>query len=301
MLEDRVRLSVVIPCFNHGQFIMDAVTSVETCQEKAYEIIIVNDGSTDPYTLEVMQNLEQKGYFVINQKNAGLSAARNSGIEAARGEYILPLDSDNKIRPNYISKGIEILDQFPDVGVVYGDANYFGEKTGLWKMQGFDLRQLLLSNFIDACAVFRKSIWLNYKYDDSMRLGWEDWDFWLGVAGAGWKFYYVPEILFDYQVRTGSMVSQCKIPENQKILNEYVAQKHASLLKSEYKKLLVDHKRVLASNQALNRELEELKRFMSFGCIIYLYKLNQIFGKLYRKARTQLGWYLTIVFPNHLR
>jgi glycosyltransferase involved in cell wall biosynthesis len=280
MSEPKVRVSVIIPCFNHGQFIKDAIASVESCQDKTYEIIIVNDGSTEPCTVETLQSLEKRGYFVINQSNLGLSAARNSGIEVAKGDYILPLDSDNKIRPEYICKSIDILDKNPDVGVVYGDANYFGGKTGLWKVQDFNLHQLLLRNCFDACAVFRKSIWLKYKYDESMRLGWEDWDFWLGVAEAGWKFCYVPEVLFDYRVRDGSMVSQCKLPENRKILNEYVAQKHASLLRSEFENLLKNHQQAIAKNKNLTQELKHLKKLMSFSFISHAYKLYQIVRRL---------------------
>jgi glycosyltransferase involved in cell wall biosynthesis len=221
---------------------MDAISSVEECQEKVYEIIIVNDGSTDPYTCEVMEQLKKKGYFVVEQENLGLSAARNTGIKLAKGQYILPLDSDNKIRPNYIFKGIEILDKLPEVGVVYGDAEYFGDKSGLWKVPEFDLRLLLLGNYIDACAVFRKSVWEDCGYyDTEMPIqGYEDWNFWLSIAEKGWKFYHIPEVLFDYRVRSGSMVTNCNIPENQRLLIQYVANKHSDILREEYQKLYVE-------------------------------------------------------------
>src|SRR5437899_68511 len=95
-------VSVIIPCFNHGEFLMDAVHSVEECARTLYEIIIVNDGSTDPPTVQLLKDLEEKGYNIINQNNQGLAAARNNGIAAATANYILPLDADNKIRPEYI-------------------------------------------------------------------------------------------------------------------------------------------------------------------------------------------------------
>ncbi|KAB8330881.1 glycosyltransferase family 2 protein [Scytonema tolypothrichoides VB-61278] len=273
MQSTHIRLSVIIPCFNHGKFIMDAISSVEECQEKVYEIIIVNDGSTDPYTCEVMEQLKKKGYSVVEQENLGLSAARNSGIKLAKGEYILPLDSDNKIRQNYILKGIQILDNFPEVGVVYGDAEYFGEKSGLWKVPEFDLRMLLLGNYIDACAVFRKSVWVNCGYYDTEmpKIGYEDWNFWLDVAKNGWKFYHISEVLFDYRVRAGSMVSACNIPENQKLLIQYVTNKHSDILREEYKKLYTDFHLVY-------QELQKIRNH-SF------YKIYKFLSKIYSKKR----------------
>ena len=125
------KVSVIIPCYNHGQYIKEAIQSVEECREKdLYEIIILNDGSTDKYTIEILQELANAGYNVINQANQGLGAARNNAIRMARGKYILPLDSDNKIYPEYIYESIKILDAEPGIAMVYGDWEYFGEKTG---------------------------------------------------------------------------------------------------------------------------------------------------------------------------
>ena len=282
MQTTQVSLSIIIPCFNHGKFIMDAISSVEECQEKVYEIIIVNDGSTDPYTCEVMEQLKKKGYFVVEQENLGLSAARNTRIKLAKGQYILPLDSDNKIRPNYIFKGIEILDKLPEVGVVYGDAEYFGDKSGLWKVPEFDLRLLLLGNYIDACAVFRKSVWEDCGYYDTEmpKIGYEDWNFWLDAAKNGWKFYHIPEVLFDYRVRAGSMVTNCNIPENQRLLIQYVANKHSDILREEYQKLYVEF-------NAVSEKWQKIRG-------IYLYKIYQFLSKIYQLDVKTIFKYLSL-------
>jgi len=79
-----VLLSVVIPCYNHGEYLLEAIASVEACLDPVYEIVIVNDGSTDPLTLNVMRHLTDQGYFVLNQENQGLATARNNGIEKAQ-------------------------------------------------------------------------------------------------------------------------------------------------------------------------------------------------------------------------
>jgi glycosyltransferase involved in cell wall biosynthesis len=228
----RVALSVVIPCYNQGEYLLDAISSVEQYQEPVYEIIIVNDGSTDPATQEIFKDLQEKGYHIINQNNLGLSQARNNGIKVAKGKYILTLDADNKIRSNYISKGIEILDEHPSIGVVYGRLEWFGEESGICEILDFDIDKLLLANYIDACAVFRKQLWQDCGgYDPEMLLGYEDWDFWLSAVSKGWKFYHIPEVTFDYRVRSGSMISKCNLPENRKALFYYICTKHINLYK----------------------------------------------------------------------
>ncbi|MGL5195420.1 MAG: glycosyltransferase family A protein, partial [Chroococcales cyanobacterium] len=118
----KIAVSVIIPCYNQGEFVLEAIASVESCQDPVYEILIVNDGSTSPVTQKVLTYLEKKGYQVIHQSNQGLAAARNTGIKKAQGRYILPLDADNKIKPDYITEAVAILDEHPEVGVVYGNA-----------------------------------------------------------------------------------------------------------------------------------------------------------------------------------
>jgi glycosyltransferase involved in cell wall biosynthesis len=255
-----IRLSIIIPCFNDGQFIKEALASVEVCKDSIYEVIIVNDGSTDPFTCKVLKELKNSGYQTIEQTNQGLAAARNKGIKAARGEYILPLDSDNRIHPDYIYKGIEILDRFPDVAVVYGDVERFGEGIdniekipnfnllyenisfvngfrSVQKVPEFNLSWLINHNYIDACAVFRKSVWAECgHYDVNMPFGcYEDWDLWLSIAKKGYKFYHIPEILFDYRVRPISLSTAARSAEKSKIVSRYIAAKHAAFSPKEYR------------------------------------------------------------------
>ncbi|MBE9040224.1 glycosyltransferase [Oscillatoriales cyanobacterium LEGE 11467] len=225
-------VSVIIPCFNHGEFLEDAIQSIEEYPEPIYEIIIVNDGSTDEITQKAIANLKQRGYQIIEQANQGLATARNIGIESASGEYILPLDADNKIRSNYIRKGIEILKQHPKIGVVYGNARLFGEDSSIFQVPDFNLYQLLIGNYIDACAIFRKQVWKDCGgYDPNIpeKLGYEDWDFWLSAVEVGWEFYHLREVTFDYRVRHNSMVAACNLPKHRKKLFRYICNKHFNL------------------------------------------------------------------------
>ncbi|NJL77040.1 MAG: glycosyltransferase [Saprospiraceae bacterium] len=230
-------LSIIIPCYNHGIYIRDAVASVKLYSgARQVEIIIVNDGSTDDYTKAVLQELSNEGCRVIHQENKGLGAARNTGIRNATGRYILPLDSDNKIYSDYIDKSIAVLDATPTIGVVYGDAMYFGGKAGRWIVGDFEIRKLFDFNFIDACAVYRKQIWEELGgYDENMpAMGSEDWEFWMRVAMRGWQFYYIPEVLFEYRVRGDSMVHQDTKPNYDKIV-EYIFSKPEYRLAKDYR------------------------------------------------------------------
>jgi len=261
-----IKLSVVIPCYNHGEFILEAIASVESCQAKVYEILIINDGSTDPLTQKVLQALSDRGYPVLHQENQGFAIARNHGISLAKGRYILPLDSDNKIRPNYITKAIEILDTQPEVGVVYGNFEFFGGVTGIKKVPEFDINLILRGNYIDACAVFRKTVWEEAGgYDDKIpeQLGYEDWDFWLSVAEKGWHFYHIDQALFDYRLRSNSMVSGCNIPEKRWELFRYISTKHIGLYQTNFAHIFAnveyDHLVERDKREALEAKLEEIQ------------------------------------------
>ncbi len=201
-----VRISVIIPCYNQGHYLKDALASLQSCKKELFETIIVNDGSTDDETLKYFNELKNHGYEIINRQNGGLSAARNTGIEHASGEFVIMLDADNKIRPEFLISGIEAMDSDPGIAVVYGDGAFFGDRQGIRKQGPFNLQKQLLVNYIDACAMIRKSVFkIAGDFDEQMREGWEDWEMWLRIAFRGFKFYYIEKVLFDYRVRADSM------------------------------------------------------------------------------------------------
>jgi glycosyltransferase involved in cell wall biosynthesis len=205
------KVSIVIPCYNQGTMLREALASVEqVLNANLLEVIVVDDGSSEPETRKILGELEHTGYRVVSQPNRGLGAARNAGIRLARGEFILPLDSDNRLRDVYLNEGVLLLTENQSVGIVYSDAEYFGERSGRWDVPEFDLLSLVRTNFIDACALFRKSLWEKLGgYDEQMPwMGWEDWDFWLRVASHGGTFVHLHKIGFDYRVRTDSMVAK---------------------------------------------------------------------------------------------
>ncbi|GGD84924.1 glycosyltransferase family 2 protein [Planktosalinus lacus] len=204
------KLSIIIPCYNTESTLGETLTSVKTQVFENWEAIIVNDSSPDGLERIALDWVDKDSRFKYYKKeNGGLGDARNFGISKSNGVYILPLDSDNKIRPDFTKKAINILDQEPSVGVVHGNAMFFGEKEEEWIINQYNFEQMLIKNYIDACAVYRKSLWKNVNgYDTKMPYqGNEDWDLWLAFGSIKTTFKHLNEITFDYRVSKNSMIN----------------------------------------------------------------------------------------------
>lgn len=232
-------ISVVIPCYNHGKYIDEAIQSVKEYKGKDYEIIIIDDGSTDDLTNKRLKELKDEGYNVTFQENQGVSKARNNAVRFAKGKYILPLDADNKIKPDFIMKAIKILDANSSISIIYSDRQLFGNSKGIDKSGRFELPFLIKQNYIDACAVYRKKVWEEVGgYDENLPLKfWEDWEFWLSAAEKGFRFFYISEALFYYRVHENSLTGRFPKSSNVNSLKEYIYKKHISLILSETERL----------------------------------------------------------------
>lgn len=222
-------ISIITACYNHGIYLDDVISSINYDKYRDYfEHIIVNDGSTDKFTLDKLTEVERKGWVVIHQENKGLATARNKGIKEAKGKYILPLDCDNKIVPEIFIRASHIMEKDETIDVVYTDAMYFGEKNEKWKVGKFSLNRMLYGNYIDACALIRKETFFKYGcYDMEMPvMGHEDWELWIKIALAGGKFYYLKKIGFYYRVLTSSMSNTISTPNYLKS-REYLYKKYS--------------------------------------------------------------------------
>ena len=148
-MQNSVKVSVVIPTYNDGEYLSETIETLKNQTFQNFETVIVNDASTDSKTLEMLSKLEKEGYKVIHlQKNSGPSVARNRGIQEACGEYILPLDADDKIAPSYIEKAKDILDRDKNIGIVYCKAEFFGNRVGKWNLPPFKFPDILVKNMI---------------------------------------------------------------------------------------------------------------------------------------------------------
>lgn len=199
------RVSIVIPCYNAGECLIEAVQSALDQTYEDVEIIIVDDGSNDERTLEILAEAQWPGATVIRQANGGPSVARNRGVSAATGQYILPLDADDRIHPSYVAKAVAVLKDDAKVGIVYCKAEKFGVEEGVWQLPPYTLNELVIDNVIFCTGLYRKSDWsLVGGYNESLRHGMEDYEFWIKLVHLGREVHQIDELLFFYRVQKSS-------------------------------------------------------------------------------------------------
>lgn len=197
-------VSVIIPCYNQGLFLEECIESVYKQTYSNIETIIINDGSDDQYTIDILEKIktEYPKMKILSIKNSGVSIARNVGINNSRGEYILPLDGDDKIEYTYISKCIDVFNKKKDIDIVYCIGMCFGFKSGIYALDDFSELNMLKKNLVFCTAMYRKQ---DFKqsggYNSNMIYGYEDWDFWLSIMELGKKFYRINEVLFYYRIK----------------------------------------------------------------------------------------------------
>ena len=252
------RISVLMPCFNHGEFIGEAVDSVlsQTCQQ--FEILVVDDGSTEQATRETLSRLQGGKIQVLTTANRGLPAARNHAARHAAGEFFCALDADDKLAPTWFERALQLLDSRPDLAFVSHWLETFGDERWTWTPERCDLPSLLARNAVNGAALVRRSAFESvHGYDEKMREGCEDWDLWLRLVEAGHTGAIIPEVLFFYRRRADSMSRRMLDPAAYRRPLEQLVHSH----ESSYRTHLVE---VLAAREAevqhLTHEIAELER-----------------------------------------
>jgi hypothetical protein len=208
-LRESPLLSVIIPFFNHGGFLMEALGSVWRQTFQDFEVIVVDDGSDDPASLDVLKTIEEPRTRVIRQANRGLPAARNAGLHQARGHYLCCLDADDALRPTHFEKLLLALES-RQCDLAHCDLERFDQAEGFWRGEGFHAEALLRGNAVGnaAIGVVRRDAWERVGgYNESLA-GYQDWDFWLSLAATGCQGAHVPEPLFLYRRHGTSMISR---------------------------------------------------------------------------------------------
>lgn len=250
-------VSVIIPCYNDGAYLSEAVASVRDQTWKETEIIVIDDGSDDPETIQVIQDLPFSRKNVLHTSHIGPAAARNRGIEAASGSYILPLDADDRIEPSYIEKALKILRSDDKIGAVFCHADLFGEVEGPWELPEYSLKNELLDNCVFVTALFRKSDWQTIGgFCEDFHAGMEDYDFWLSLLESGKEIRQLPEVLFHYRIKKGSRTDLFQ--ENYDDVQNTYAQlylRHRKLYRENMDTYCLDLRRNLIDQLRINQKL----------------------------------------------
>ena len=199
-------VSIIIPCYNQAQFLNETVDSVLSQTYKKIEIIIVNDGSPDNVEIEaniIINKNPQKNIKILNKINGGIASARNYGIQHSKGEFILPLDADDKIHPEMIEKCLSLLLENPDISIAYTDYEHFGDVEITVQTSEYNFDVLYSEKCLHtATAVYKKQAWIDaHGYNENMIWGMEDWEFWINCGKNNHKGKRIPEPLFYYRTR----------------------------------------------------------------------------------------------------
>lgn len=269
-------ISVIIPCYNQDQYLDECLQSVSDQTYTDWECIIVDDGSSD-HTEEVVKKwIEKDSRFQYLKKiNEGVSSARNLGIEKASGEWILPLDGDDKISSKYLELASKEFDNEADI--IYCIGKYFGKKNDIFASEPFDYPSFLMENQIFCSAFFKKSDWKKIGgYDTTMKGGYEDWEFWIHLSTdkAPLKVAHINEICFFYRIKPESRNVDA-MQKNDASLRDYIYRKHPEVF---YKKLN-SLKEYYHENQKLKRENLHLKNLVNSKRNVLMNRIFNFFGK----------------------
>ncbi len=267
------KISVIVPCYNHGQFISETIDSILAQTYKDYEIIIVDDGSDDgttPTALAKQKQKDERIKVITHPKNKGLSAARNSGIKAARGKYILPLDSDDRIAPTYLEKTLALIIK-ENADLVYTHTQLFGEQTKINYIPA-DVteikKRLPFANILPECSLYKKSVCQEFGGYDEKLFGYEDWDLWLHFIEADKKLVLLDEVLFYYYIRSDGLYS--KAFKKHHSLLKIIKKKHPSLYRWHNYYLTFDYLHHMARQSMFQIRTRKGRRMIRlFGIVLY--------------------------------
>lgn len=204
---DQPLVSVIVPCYNQARYLPETLDCLIAQTYQCWEAIVIDDGSPDNVA-DIATCYAEKDSRIkfVHTENRGVSAARNIAIrEHSSGKYVLPLDGDDLITPIYIEHAVEYFKAHPECKLVYGLAEKFGAEKGRWDLPEYDFQKLLFENMLFNASVFRRSDFDETPgFDESMRAGVEDWDFFLSLLGPKDKVFRLNEVVFKYRIKKTS-------------------------------------------------------------------------------------------------
>jgi glycosyltransferase involved in cell wall biosynthesis len=273
------KVSIIVPCYLQAQFLNDCLTSVVNQTFTDWECIVVDDGSPDNTAEAVKVFAERDARFKYEkQGNAGLSSARNRGINIANGDIILPLDADDTIQKHYLEKAVKIFRDDPFTSLVYCKANFFGKKNGEWILPTYSYKRLLRENIIFcSCFFYKDKAIAAGLYNESIKTGLEDWEFLLRLLNEDSIVIRLDEALFNYRIKKQSMATDMIKDENTRIKVREIVYKQRPEV---YEKYYGDFVSLAYENELLKEKVEIFKTYKpnrNFKNLIKFFKKEQMF------------------------
>lgn len=270
-------VSVIMPCYNDGQYIEEAIETIRNQTYLNWELIIIDDGSDDEKTINIINNIKDERIKILHTNHLRPAGARNFGISQAHGKYILPVDSDDKIEPSYIEKAVNIIESEEQIGVVYCEADLFGEKSGKWELPSYSFEKMILDNIVFVTALFYREDWEKVGgFNTQMLAGMEDYDFWLAVLALDREIYQIPEILFHYRIKpvsrtTGFQSNYKQVQETyRQIYNNHreFYQKYSELYARVLRDALIEQIAIRTKYEKIFDKFQKFYKFPILGRIL---------------------------------
>lgn len=227
-------VSIIVPCYNQAHFLDEALQSALNQSYSHWECIIVNDGSPDNTESKAKEWCEKdKRFKYLHKENGGLSSARNAGVKISKGTFILPLDSDDILHEDFLTKLVPVLQNDAALAIVSCNSKFFkGDISNIvyeLKPKGTNHEYLLYVNQLTATSLYRKACWVSVGgYDETMKNGFEDWEFWIAITKTGWTYKIVDEFLFYYRKAKKSMLVDT-ISNHSETNRAYIYKKHKDI------------------------------------------------------------------------
>lgn len=282
------KVSVIIPCYNYGHYLVAAVVSVINQTFQDFELIIVDDGSTDDSVAVANRLIAQypqhdiRLFAIANSGTGNPAYPRNYGVRQSLGEYILFLDADDMIMPTMLEECLRLLEGHPEISIAYTDHTYFNDLEQ-WPVvtPDYDFRILLVTNHLAYCALFRRKAW-----DDAggvpTDIGYEDWDFWITCGTKGHFARRIPKPLFCYrQHDAGRFKNELIVRDT--LLKAQIIKKHFEYFNPDTVRSAVDF--LSASNE------EDFPNCKSFEQEKILEQFNKPVGKPKHKVAVISHYY----------
>jgi glycosyltransferase involved in cell wall biosynthesis len=250
------RVSVIVPVYDAGRLLVRTLRSVAEQTFRDFEVVIVDDGSTDPATRVLLDAAARTpGVSVHRTPNRGPAHARNLAADRATGTYLLPLDADDWLAPTFLAHTVPLLDADPDLGVVHTWVALVGRHHGLWRTGPFGLPEMLSRCTIHVASLVRRRVWEDVGgFDPRFVESCEDWDFWLGALARGWRGQCVPEVLVYYRRTTAGREFRSRTPGVSTSLMRNLVVKHRDLYTAHLEDALGGmYERLAAAGVALER------------------------------------------------
>ena len=262
-------VSVIVTCYNQAKYINDTINSILIQSYSNYEIILVDDGSTDLATINLLDNLPWGEVKLFRIPNSGVSQARNHGIKNSSGKYIVILDGDDMLITDFLSKTIPVLENNDSVKIVRTNVKSFGTKSGFYRYPTYSLPRLLMQNLMVVTSVFRRVDFDKTNgFSNTMNEGLEDWNFWIDLLKDGGDVHNVDEVLFLYRQHKLSK-NNSRNYHQEMVLYKQIYINHKDI----YDKLLTNSEWILEYQQVINsKEYKLACLLMDFSKLIAMIK-----------------------------